>query len=180
MTLYVIGQAVEWRSLFDDDWKPGVFLGPVESDMTLARVGGPAGARVVVRWPNLRPADCWAAVTADELGGQGSPSTPDQVAGSGSLLFGQLGRSHESIRAMQQRQRKWMGPILDILWRKPWKSPSGVGVSWAYPLEVNVLNFWQWLFLAHDCSDPSVACSCSGGFRFPDPRSESGRLCSSP
>lgn len=70
-------------------------------------------------------------------------------------LEAQLRREREAISAMQYRQRRWLGPVLGILWRKPWRSP--VPFDWTP----------GWLRAAHDCSDPSIACSCQGGFRFP-------------
>jgi hypothetical protein len=71
----------------------------------------------------------------------------------------QLNREREVIRAMQQRQRRWHGPVGDFLWRRPWRSPAPVP-----PLGQGLIN---WLRAAHDCSDPSVGCSCTGGYRFP-------------
>lgn len=75
----------------------------------------------------------------------------------------------EAIHAMQRRLRRWHGPVLDFFWRRPWRSPSRPAVSLHYPIRVNLANLSGWLRNAHDCSDPSVACSCSGGFRFPRP-----------
>jgi hypothetical protein len=69
-------------------------------------------------------------------------------------------RDRECIRRMQLRQRKWLGPVGDFFWRKPWKSRAFIN-----PLHPRSLK--DWLQAAHDCSDPSIACSCSGGFRFP-------------
>jgi hypothetical protein len=76
-------------------------------------------------------------------------------------------RNDEVIHVMQRRMRRWHGPVLDLFWRKPWRSPSGPGVSRHYSPRVNLANFAGWLRNAHDCSDPSVGCSCWGGFRFP-------------
>ena len=79
----------------------------------------------------------------------------------------QLSRSAEVIRAMQRRQHRWHGPLLDVLWRKPWRSPSEPRWDHQRSFRVNCGNLWSWLRFAHDCADPSVACSCHGGFRFP-------------
>lgn len=82
-----------------------------------------------------------------------------------------LAREQEVIRAMQVRQRRWLGP-LGILWRRPWRSPARPGWSRTAPLGVNVRNLIGWISAAHDCADPSVGCSCSGGFRFPRPQAD--------
>ena len=71
------------------------------------------------------------------------------------------------IRAMQYRQRHFLPFPVDILWRRPWRSSVGPGLSRRHSLRINALNLWSWLRLAHDCSDPSVGCSCHGGFRYP-------------
>lgn len=63
----------------------------------------------------------------------------------------------ECIRAMQQRADKFL--VFSIFWRKPWK--SGHLPNWN-----SVRSVWDWIKYAHDCQDPAVACSCSGGFRF--------------
>jgi hypothetical protein len=73
-------------------------------------------------------------------------------------LLGQLRREQAVIEAMR-RKPIWRVGILD---RRPWRSKlrklNGESwFSWA----------WSWLFAIHDCSDPAIACSCSGGFRFP-------------
>lgn len=72
----------------------------------------------------------------------------------------------EVIHAMQERMHRWHGP-LDILWRKPWKSPAPTGWREGTTLPVKLRNVRHWLRYAHDCADPSVGCSCSGGFRYP-------------
>lgn len=79
----------------------------------------------------------------------------------------QLEREREVIRAMQWRQRRWHGPLVDFLWRKPWRAPSGPHLSLRCDPVVNLGNLIGWLRFAHDCADPSIGCSCSGGFRFP-------------
>ena len=79
-------------------------------------------------------------------------------------------RDAEVIHAMQQRQYRWHGPLLDMLWRKPWKSPTGPSWSLNRSLRINASNLLGWLRNAHDCADPSVGCSCQGGFRFPTPK----------
>lgn len=73
-----------------------------------------------------------------------------------------LDRDREVIRAMQQRAAR--NPIRHFMWRKPWKSPSKTHFSFS---KIGFLNLISWLARAHDCSDPAVGCSCSGGFRFP-------------
>jgi hypothetical protein len=83
------------------------------------------------------------------------------------VLKVQLRREREVIAAMRRRQRKWHGPVLDLFWRKPWRSTAGVGVSRDRSVRVNLSNFLGWLRNAHDCADPSVGCSCSGGYRHP-------------
>jgi len=71
-------------------------------------------------------------------------------------LWEQLQRERQVISAMQHRTKR--NPVRDLLLRKPWKSPTKPH-GWR--------DFWQWLVCAHDCSDPAVGCSCSGGYRFP-------------
>lgn len=80
-----------------------------------------------------------------------------------------LSREREVIRAMQWRQRRWISwfPGLGLLWRKPWKSPAPMAISIRIDTATNVHNLVQWLRNAHDCSDPSIGCSCQGGYRFP-------------
>lgn len=71
-------------------------------------------------------------------------------------------RDQQIIRAMQRRSDR--NPIRSFLWRRPWRAPGHV------PLR----GFWQWLRNAHDCADPAVGCSCSGGFRYPRPHNDHG------
>lgn len=70
-----------------------------------------------------------------------------------------LDREREVIRAMQRRQARWHGPVGDFIWRRPWRSPV--------PVPRPGRGLWSWLRGAHDCADPSIGCSCTGGFRFP-------------
>jgi hypothetical protein len=83
------------------------------------------------------------------------------------VLTAQLEREREVIQAMRERGRRWHGPLLDVLWRKPWRSSGGTGVRCGRTWGVKLSNFLGWLRNAHDCADPSVGCSCSGGFRHP-------------
>ena len=69
-------------------------------------------------------------------------------------LTNQLRREQAVIQAMHNRPWWRIG----ILARKPWCA------SWK-PRTLRQL--WQWLAAAHDCQDPAVGCSCTGGFRFP-------------
>lgn len=73
-------------------------------------------------------------------------------------LFDAREREQEVIRAMQRRAAR--NPIRDLMWRRPWRAPHGP--NWR-----SARDAWQWLRAAHDCADPAVGCSCSGGFRFP-------------
>jgi hypothetical protein len=85
------------------------------------------------------------------------------------ILKRQLEREREAIRAMQYRRYHWTGPVLDFFWRKPWRSTSRPAWVREVSFVINVANFLGWLRNAHDCADPSIACSCQGGFRFPHP-----------
>jgi hypothetical protein len=67
-------------------------------------------------------------------------------------------RDNAVIRAMQRRASR--NPIRDFLWRRPWRSSSRPNLA-------SLRDTWNWLAAAHDCSDPAVGCSCTGGFRFP-------------
>ncbi len=69
-------------------------------------------------------------------------------------LLKQLRREQAVIQAMHSRPWWRIG----IVGRRPWRA------SWR-PRTLRQL--WQWLTAAHDCRDPAVGCSCSGGFRFP-------------
>lgn len=67
-------------------------------------------------------------------------------------------RNAEVIRAMQRRIAR--NPIRDFFWRRPWRSP--------FTPRLHIRgDLWNWLCNAHDCADPSVGCSCHGGYRFP-------------
>lgn len=73
-------------------------------------------------------------------------------------ILAQLHREQAAVQAMHSVPWWRAG----ILLRRPWASEAKRGqresrLSWA----------WAWLTVVHDCSDPSVGCSCSGGFRFP-------------
>jgi hypothetical protein len=75
-------------------------------------------------------------------------------------------RDQVVITAMQRRASR--NPIRDLLWRRPWRSPSRP--TRGDTLAITIRNYWQWLRMAHDCADPAVGCSCTGGFRFPHPK----------
>jgi hypothetical protein len=66
----------------------------------------------------------------------------------------QLRRERAVIAAMHARPLWRVG----ILLRRPWRSPTR---------PQTIRDLWPWLRFAHDCADPAVGCSCSGGFRFP-------------
>ncbi|TDC30072.1 hypothetical protein E1211_24815 [Micromonospora sp. 15K316] len=69
-------------------------------------------------------------------------------------------RDRECIAAMRNRIER--NPVRGVLWRRPWRSRTRP--NWRSPRGV-----LAWLRAAHDCSDPAVACSCDGGYRFPRP-----------
>lgn len=48
-----------------------------------------------------------------------------------------------------------------ILLRRPWRREPIFGIPKSFKY------LWGWLTLVHDCQDPAIMCSCSGGFRFP-------------
>lgn len=75
------------------------------------------------------------------------------------VLTEQLRRERAVITAMQHRTGR--NPVSNLLLRKPWR--AGHRPRWNRPREV-----WDWVRFAHDCQDPVVGCSCSGGFRFPN------------
>lgn len=64
----------------------------------------------------------------------------------------------QAIAAFHARMNRH--PVLDFFWRKPWRSPTRP--DWR-----NLADVLVWLRAAHDCSDGSVMCSCSGGYRYP-------------
>lgn len=66
-------------------------------------------------------------------------------------------RACEVIQAMH-RKPWWRVSILN---RKPWRRHSLF--RYGYTLR----ELWNWLTVVHDCKDPAVGCSCSGGYRFP-------------
>ncbi len=68
-----------------------------------------------------------------------------------SAIIDQLRREQACIEAIH-RKPCWR---IGILLRRPWRDQHPT------------LSVIDWLFRAHDCSDPAVACSCSGSFRFP-------------
>jgi hypothetical protein len=70
----------------------------------------------------------------------------------------QLRREQAVIEAMHRKPFWRVG----ILHRRPWR--SGLKRS-----NGESLFSWirSWLFVIHDCKDPAIGCSCSGGFRFP-------------
>ncbi len=68
-------------------------------------------------------------------------------------ILAQLRRERAAIEAVHALPWWRVG----ILLRRPWRAR-----------DVFACTTWrQWLFEVHDCQDPAVACSCSGGFRFP-------------
>jgi len=67
----------------------------------------------------------------------------------------QMRREQACIAAIHRRPWWRKG----ILLRRPWGHRR-------VPLR-SLRRFWGWLTTTHDCADPAVACSCSGGFRFP-------------
>lgn len=73
-------------------------------------------------------------------------------------VVAQWHRDRAAIVAAQHRIARW--PLLDVLWRRPWRAPSRP--NWRSLADVR-----QWLAAAHDCADPSVGCSCAGSFRYP-------------
>jgi len=68
-------------------------------------------------------------------------------------------RDRDCIAAMQRRIAR--NPVREFLWRRPWRSPSRPNLR-------SLRDTLTWLGKAHDCADPSIGCSCSGGYRFPD------------
>ena len=74
------------------------------------------------------------------------------------VLEKQLRREQACIQAMHDRPWWRVG----ILRRRPWRSTIR-----RWPKESILSHLWAWLFVIHDCQDPAVGCSCSGGFRFP-------------
>jgi len=70
-----------------------------------------------------------------------------------------------NIEAQLRREQKVIEAIhhkpwwkIGILYRRPWRA------SWRPRTLREIVS---WLLAAHDCADPAVGCSCSGGFRFP-------------
>lgn len=70
----------------------------------------------------------------------------------------QLRREQAVIEAMH-RKLFWRVGILN---RRPWNSSLR-----RHPNESLFDWIRSWLFVVHDCKDPAIGCSCSGGFRFP-------------
>jgi hypothetical protein len=70
----------------------------------------------------------------------------------------QLRREQTVIEAMHRKPFWRVG----ILHRRPWRS----GLK---RLNGESLFSWirSWMFVIHDCKDPAIGCSCSGGFLFP-------------
>lgn len=58
--------------------------------------------------------------------------------------------------------------VIHAMHHKPWWR---VGIfnrrPWLSGLTVREVGLWSWLTVVHDCQDPVIGCSCSGGFRFP-------------
>lgn len=80
-------------------------------------------------------------------------------------LQGLLSRYREVTQAVHNRPWWRVG----ILLRRPWAvDPVPLDTARQQPTWAGgVAYVWSWLTVAHDCSDPSVACSCQGGFLFP-------------
>lgn len=72
-------------------------------------------------------------------------------------------RLETCVAAFHERIARY--PLLRVLWHRPWRSRHRP--RWGSLREVV-----SWLVAAHDCGDPSVACTCAGGFRFPNETSE--------
>lgn len=66
----------------------------------------------------------------------------------------QLRREQAVIEAMHRRPWWRVGILLRRPWRASWRPET-------------LRDVWPWLTVAHDCQDPVIGCSCSGGFRFP-------------
>lgn len=88
------------------------------------------------------------------------------------ILQEQLTREREVIRTMQSRQRRLLTPIGDFFWRKPWRSTVPFPSLRDYGIGLWAQEAVQWMRNVHDCSDPSIGCSCHPSFRFPDPPKE--------
>lgn len=73
-----------------------------------------------------------------------------------SYLLEQLRREQAAVAAMHRRPWWRVGVLL----RRPWRAPKG-------PRNSGWRGLVDWLYASHDCQDPMVGCSCSGGFRFP-------------
>ncbi|MFJ8687397.1 hypothetical protein [Micromonospora wenchangensis] len=67
-------------------------------------------------------------------------------------------RERNVIAAMQRRINR--NPIRGFLWRRPWRSS-------ARPNLRSLRDVAEWVRAAHNCADPSIGCSCTGGYRFP-------------
>lgn len=80
-------------------------------------------------------------------------------------LQGLLSRYREVTQAVHNRPWWRVG----ILLRRPWAvDPVPLDTARQQPTWAGgVAYVWSWLTVVHDCSDPSVACSCQGGFLFP-------------
>lgn len=52
---------------------------------------------------------------------------------------------------------------IGVFLRRPWRRRMVWSPSWRWILH----DLWAWLFICHDCSDPAVACSCTGSYRHP-------------
>lgn len=103
----------------------------------------------------------------------------DELVAAYTQLWLARDRDSYALSAMRQRFTRWH-PVRDLLYRKPWRKSIWPGIAGAYRarneryefetrphwIAVAWLNIWSWVRYAHDCSDPSIACSCSGGFRF--------------
>lgn len=82
-------------------------------------------------------------------------------------LQSQLDRERAVVRAMQYRFSH-RHPIREFFWRKPWKSTAPRPTLNRYGIGLYLQELLQWLRNAHDCTDPSIGCSCHPSYRFPN------------
>lgn len=80
----------------------------------------------------------------------------------GIYLEPQLRREQAAIAAIHAKPWWRIGVLL----RRPWRAPASVKNRGACESFLKWIS--DWFLVIHDCQDPAVACSCSGGFRFPN------------
>lgn len=93
------------------------------------------------------------------------------IVGIGRLLDAredQLEREGAVISAMQNRFAH-NHPIRSFFWRRPWNSTAPIPKLNQYGISTYLRELFSWLRFAHDCTDPSVGCSCRPSYRFPNP-----------